>query len=134
MVVRVSIIVPLHNSARHLDAPLASFDAQTMPARQFQVFLGYDGSTDDTLARVRVGAHHRAKAWSRRSRTPAGPGGPATSVWTSPRPVPFFLDHDDALAPRALACTSPSGLNRADIVSAKLVRSGRTSPYGRCGA
>lgn len=48
---KISIIIPCYNSARYLDACVASLLAQTMP--DFEVILVDDGSGDDTLAITR---------------------------------------------------------------------------------
>lgn len=51
----ISVIVPNHNYGLFLDRFLGSLAAQAFPAREVEVWLVDDASTDDSLA--------RAKAW-----------------------------------------------------------------------
>ncbi len=59
MAPRISVIVPNHNYGLFLDRFLGSLAAQAFPAREVEVWLVDDASTDDSLA--------RAEAWRARS-------------------------------------------------------------------
>jgi GT2 family glycosyltransferase len=52
---RVSVIVPTRNGASRLPDLLAALARQTLPAKDFEVVVVSDGSTDDTEAVVRAG-------------------------------------------------------------------------------
>jgi len=47
---RVSVVVSTHNRARLLSALVSALEAQTLDAREFEVVVTDDGSTDDTAA------------------------------------------------------------------------------------
>ena len=92
---RVSIVIPMYNSARYLGATLDSILAQTMP--DFEVVLRDDGSSDDTLViadgyaerdpRVRVvrGAHAGIAEARNHGLAQTNPGSEFIT----------FFDHDD---------------------------------------
>jgi len=53
---RASVIVPVFEPGPSIDGLIASLDAQTMPASDFDVVLVDDGSRDDTLVVARAAA------------------------------------------------------------------------------
>lgn len=52
----MSVIMPVYNEARHIDAKLRNLDAQIYPGARLQVLIGCDGSTDGTAALARRSA------------------------------------------------------------------------------
>lgn len=50
--VKVSVIVPLHNTGKYVDECAPSLLGQSLPADEYEVIYVDDGSTDDTPARV----------------------------------------------------------------------------------
>jgi cellulose synthase/poly-beta-1,6-N-acetylglucosamine synthase-like glycosyltransferase len=52
----VSLIVPVHNEAARIDRKLANTAALNYPADRIEVLFVSDGSTDDTVARIRAQA------------------------------------------------------------------------------
>ena len=51
---KVSVVVPLYNPGEYVEPCLESLLAQTLPPGQLEIVLVDDGSTDETLARVRT--------------------------------------------------------------------------------
>jgi hypothetical protein len=89
----IAAVMPLYNKARHVEAALASIRAQT--AGPDEIIVVDDGSSDDSLARVRAVADARIRILQR---TEPGPGGyaarnlaiaEARAEWIA------FLDADD---------------------------------------
>src|ERR1700761_45000 len=58
----VSIIIPIYNSARHLDEAIRSAITQTWPNKE--IILVDDGSTDNSLAIAKKYENDRIKAYS----------------------------------------------------------------------
>ena len=125
----VSVVTPLYNSSRHVDATLESLQAQTF--RDWESILVDDGSTDDTPSRVeRFLADDRfsyvrqenlgiAAARNRGIRAARG-------EWIA------LLDHDDRWEPEKLERQlEAAARNRWNIVcsDAVVVREGRRTRY-----
>jgi len=123
--VKVSVIVAAYNSDQAgLERLVASLDAQSLPRQEFEVVFVDDGSSDDTLARLRAFARTRPhfvvhsipnSGWSSRPRNAA--------IELARGDYVLFMDHDDELFPEALERAHACGrLHRADVVNAKEVR------------
>jgi len=104
---RVTILLATHNGARHLEAQLMSYVAQSYTA--WDLWVSDDRSNDDTLAVISAFAHQHGAG--RTIRVLTGPGrGPAAnfmSLLTHPDlPVSGFValsDQDDVWAHQKLA-------------------------------
>ncbi len=125
----VSVVTPLYNSARHIDATLQSLLAQTLG--DWEAILVDDGSTDDTGERVRPYlADPRFTYVSQDNRGIAGARnrgiGAARGDWVA------LLDHDDRWKPckleRQLGAAAEHGW---DIVcsDAEVVRDDRRTLF-----
>jgi len=102
-VAKVSVIIPVHNTARYLDRCFGSVFTQTLRATDMEILAVDDGSTDgslDTLRRLVEGRpnvrvfHHEA---SGSASVPRNVG-----IEHARGEYLFFLDSDDWLAPNAL--------------------------------
>jgi glycosyltransferase involved in cell wall biosynthesis len=101
--VRVSVIIPCHNSASHLEATVRSALAQTVPPHE--IICIDDASTDDTwsiLLSLRAGAGGvlRVARNERNRGIPAAVRNQALALATGDWVA--FLDHDDLWLPNKL--------------------------------
>ncbi|SIN70541.1 glycosyltransferase family 2 protein [Agromyces cerinus] len=121
---KVSVVVATYSSGPGLDKLVASLDAQTMPAEEFEVIFVDDGSPDDTVARLQRIAATRPNVRVERIEN---------SGWASrPRNVGtdlavgeyiLFMDHDDELYPDALRAASEFARRAgADVLNGKEAR------------
>ena len=118
---RVTVVVPTYRSTEHLDALVASLDAQTLPQDEFEVLLIDDGSPDDTPARLHALARGRGNyrvillppsGWPSRPRN--------TGIDQAQGAYVVFIDHDDRLFPDALrAACALADRTGADVVDGK---------------
>jgi glycosyltransferase involved in cell wall biosynthesis len=93
-----SVVIPAYNSAPFIHDTLESAFRQTF--HDFEIVLVDDGSTDDTLARVRAFRDHRLRVIE----LPHG-GAPAalnTAIAAARGKYIGFLDHDDLWVPAKL--------------------------------
>lgn len=95
----VSVVTPLFNSSRHIDATLESLVAQTFP--HWEAILVDDGSTDDTPEKVGRFLHDRRFTYIRQDNQGIGGArnrgiGVARGDWVA------LLDHDDRWRPDKL--------------------------------
>ena len=101
---RVSVVIPVHNTARFLDECLGSVFSQTLPQEQFEVLAVDDGSTDnslETLRRLAAGRPNVQVIHQEASGSAARPRN--VGIEASRGDYLFFLDSDDYLDPDALA-------------------------------
>lgn len=131
--VKVSIVVPTHDTGETVLAGLRSFLEQTMPPSDFEVIYVDDGSTDDTVGILEAAVQEQS-------------GGPAVRVlrldnsgWPGrPRNIGtdaargefvHYVDDDDWLAPEALERMYARALETdADIVIGRVAGHGREAP------
>jgi glycosyltransferase involved in cell wall biosynthesis len=123
--IKVSVIIPTYNSsAEGLQRVMKSLRRQTLHPRATEIVFVDDGSTDDTVARLRA----IAARWPNVVVHPI-----PNSGWASrPRNVGvtlargeyvLFMDHDDELLPSGLERAYEFGHRHgADVVNAKEVR------------
>lgn len=131
--VKVSVVVPTHDTGETVLTGLHSFLAQTMPRTDFEVIYVDDGSTDDTVAILESEvARQEAESTVRVIRTTNSgwPGRPRNIGMDAARgEFVHFVDDDDRLAPEALERTyARAQETRADIVIGRMAGHGRRAP------
>jgi glycosyltransferase involved in cell wall biosynthesis len=131
---KVSIVVPTHNTGGTVLAGLRSFLAQTLPRTDFEVVYVDDGSTDGTPALLESEAARRGAGRTVRViRTPNSgwPGRPRNIGMDAARgEFVYFVDDDDWLAPEALERTYGRARETgADIVVGRVAGHGRRAPH-----
>jgi poly(ribitol-phosphate) beta-N-acetylglucosaminyltransferase len=130
---KVSLVVPTHNTGETVLTGLRSFYAQTMPHSDFEVIYVDDGSTDDTVAIVEAEAARTSDGPAvrvLRIENSGWPGRPRNVGMAAARgEFVHFVDDDDWLAPEALervhARAEETG---ADIVAGRMAGHGRRAP------
>lgn len=102
--VQFSIVSAVYNVARYLDEFIDAIEAQTVPRSQFEVVAVDDGSTDDSLARLREWEQRRPGLVRVLTKENGGQSTArnagleiATGRWVT------FTDPDDRIAPDYLA-------------------------------
>lgn len=101
---KVSVVIPTYNSPTDaLAALVASVDAQTLPATDFEVIFVDDGSTDDTHERLVEVARDRPHVRVERIENSGWPSKPRNiGIDLARGEYILFMDHDDQLYPDAL--------------------------------
>jgi glycosyltransferase involved in cell wall biosynthesis len=123
-VVKVSVVVPTYRSGEGLDRLVASLDAQTMPAGEFEVVFVDDGSPDDTHARLVEIAATRPHVRVERIENSGWPSRPRNlGTDLAVGEYVAYMDHDDLLYPDALrAAYDYATAHGADVVNGKEAR------------
>ena len=101
----VAVVVPTRNRSARLERVIRALEAQTLPARDFEVVFVDDASTDDTvhvLAELAATSSLRIRVMSQTQRT--GPARARNEGWRSTAaPVVAFTDDDCIPTPSWLA-------------------------------
>jgi glycosyltransferase involved in cell wall biosynthesis len=131
--VKVSVVVPLHNTGRTVLTGLRSFLAQTLPGSEFEIIYVDDGSTDDTVAILESeigGLEAEPAVRLIRIANSGWPGKPRNIGMDAARgEFVYFVDDDDWLAPEALERTYGRARETgADIVIGRVAGHGRRAP------
>src|SRR4051794_6901960 len=102
-----------------------------MPGRDFELIVVDDGSTDDTLERLRAAAVDRPNMHVESIPNSGWPGRPRNVGLARARgDYVFFADHDDEFFPQALQrMHAMATADEADVVYGKVVRVGARTPY-----
>jgi len=118
---RVTVVVPTYRSTEHLDALVASLDAQTLPQSEFEVLLIDDGSPDDTPSRLDAIARRRENYRVIRLPPSGWPSRPRNvGIDEAAGAYIVFVDHDDRLFPDALrAACALADRTGADVLDGK---------------
>ncbi|MEU8827395.1 glycosyltransferase family 2 protein [Streptomyces sp. NPDC048636] len=127
MSIKVSVVVPVHNTGKTVMDGLTSFREQTLPRREFEVIWVDDGSTDDTPDLIASEIAAEENFHLVRSENSGWPGRPRNiGMDTARGSYVHFVDDDDRLAPEALERLYA----RAEETGADIV-CGRTAGHGR---
>ncbi|HEU5006583.1 MAG TPA: glycosyltransferase [Jatrophihabitantaceae bacterium] len=128
--VKVSVVVPVYNPGRYIEPLIESLLAQTLPASEFEAIFVDDGSTDDTPARLDAVAAAHPHLRVIHQPNSGWPGKPRNVGMDAARgEFIHFVDHDDYLAPDALARLYDRAIDTgADIVLGKVVSVQRKTP------
>lgn len=103
---------------------LASVDAQSLPADEFEVILSDDGSTEESLAELRAIAAQRDNFRLLELESSGWPCRPRNEgVKRSDAEFVLFMDHDDVLYPEALKAAKELSRQTAyDVINVNEVR------------
>ncbi|MFD7293902.1 glycosyltransferase family 2 protein [Streptomyces sp. NPDC059897] len=128
--VKVTVIIPTHNTGEDLMVGLTALRKQSMPRTDFEVLYVDDGSTDDTVAFLQRELADEKNMHVVPMSNSGWPGRPRnTGVDRARGEYVHFVDDDDWLAPEALerlyACAKDTD---ADIVIGRMAGHGRGAP------
>jgi glycosyltransferase involved in cell wall biosynthesis len=126
--VKVSVVIPVHNTGDDLSRCAESVLAQTMD--DYEVIFVDDGSSDGTEKRLDELAAEDGRLRVIHLPPSGGPGGPRNAGIDAARgDYVYFLDDDDWLGEEALERMYAMALrNDSDIVIGKMVGHGRRVP------
>ncbi|MFL6078838.1 MAG: glycosyltransferase family 2 protein [Ornithinibacter sp.] len=129
--IHVTVVVAAYNSGIAVMDLIRSLDRQSMPGRDFELIVVDDGSTDDTLERLRAAAVDRPNMHVESIPNSGWPGRPRNVGLARARgDYVFFADHDDEFFPQALQrMHAMATADEADVVYGKVVRVGARTPY-----
>lgn len=118
---RVSVVVPVFNPGREIEACLASLARQSLPASEYEVILVDDGSTDGTAQRLDAVAATATNVRVIHLDPSGAPGRPRNIGLDAARGrFIYFVDADDEIAPTTLERLSGEAeRQRADVVLGK---------------
>ncbi|MET7734601.1 glycosyltransferase family 2 protein [Streptomyces sp. NPDC005402] len=120
--VKVSVIVPVHNTGKYIDECAPTLFRQSLPADEYEVIYVDDGSTDDTPARLDKIAAAHANVQVHTRPNSGWPGAPRNlGMRHANGEYIQFVDHDDTLGPEALErLYEHARRNHADVVLGKM--------------
>lgn len=120
--VKVSVIVPVHNTGKYVDECAPSLLGQSLPADEYEVVYVDDGSTDDTLIRLQKIAASHPNVQVHTQPNSGWPGAPRNLGMRHAKGEYIqFVDHDDMLGPEALErLYAHAKSNDADVVLGKM--------------
>lgn len=130
MSVRVSVVVPVYNPGRHLDACMSSIRRQSLPALAFEAIFVDDGSTDGSAARLDRLAEEAPNVRVIHIPNSGWPGKPRNlGLDAADGEYVLFLDADDWLGDEALERMSATAdRTGADVVVGREIGHGRGVP------
>ncbi|GGS36994.1 glycosyltransferase [Streptomyces griseoviridis] len=119
---KVSVIVPVHNTGHYIEECAPSLLGQSLPADAYEVIYVDDGSTDDTLARLEKLAADHPNVQVHTQPNSGWPGAPRNlGLRHAKGEYVQFVDHDDKLGPEALERLYEHAVrNDADVVVGKM--------------
>jgi glycosyltransferase involved in cell wall biosynthesis len=122
---RISVVVPTYQRASSLPKLIEAFEAQTLPARDFEVIIADDASRDETATVLEeLAARGRITLRIVRNERNSGPAVARNRGWrVAEAPIVAFTDDDCIPAPQWLE----AGLAAFERASAGIVQ-GRTIP------
>jgi poly(ribitol-phosphate) beta-N-acetylglucosaminyltransferase len=118
---RVSVVVPVFNPGREIEACLASLARQSLPQSEYEIILVDDGSTDGTAERLDAVAAAAGNVRVIHLDPSGAPGRPRNVGLDAARGrYVYFVDADDEIAPTTLdRLSSEADRQRADVVLGK---------------
>ena len=118
---RVSVVVPVFNPGREIEACLASLTRQSLAQSEYEIILVNDGSTDGTPQRLDAAAAAAANVRVIHLEASGAPGRPRNVGLDAARGrYVYFVDSDDEIAPTTLERMSgEADRHRADVVLGK---------------
>ncbi len=127
---KVSVVVPVYNPGKYIQACIDSMLRQTLPAEQFEVIFVDDGSTDDSPGLLDALAAEHGNIQVIHQENSGWPGSPRNrGIDAAQGEYVFFCDNDDWLGDEALARMYDFAiLNDADVVIGKMAGIGRGVP------
>ncbi|MEU0072482.1 glycosyltransferase family 2 protein [Streptomyces sp. NPDC006332] len=120
--IKVSVIVPVHNTGKYVDDCAPSLLGQSLPADEYEVIYVDDGSTDDTPGRLEKIAVAHPNVQVHTMANSGWPGAPRNlGMRHAQGEYIQFVDHDDTLGPEALErLYEHATRNDADVVIGKM--------------
>jgi poly(ribitol-phosphate) beta-N-acetylglucosaminyltransferase len=130
MGIKVSVVIPVYNAGRYIDACIESLLNQSMDVADYEIIFVDDGSTDGSGETVAAAAADSDNAHVVHITNTGGPGGPRNLGMDLARgEYIYFLDDDDWLEPQALErMCAMADRNDSDIVIGRLVGHDRFVP------
>jgi len=118
MGLKVSVVVPVYNPGKHIDALIDSLRRQSLPAEEFEVVFVDDGSTDGTGERLDRLAAESPNMRVIHTPNSGWPGRPRNiGIEASRGEYVQFVDNDDELGDEALErLYDYAVLNNSDVV------------------
>ncbi|MFR0358471.1 glycosyltransferase family 2 protein [Streptomyces sediminimaris] len=119
---KVSVIVPVYNTGKYVDECAPSLLEQSLPADEYEVIYVDDGSTDDTLDRLKKIATGHPNVQVHTRPNSGWPGAPRNLGMRHAKGEYIqFVDHDDTLGHEALErLYEHAKRNDADVVLGKM--------------
>jgi poly(ribitol-phosphate) beta-N-acetylglucosaminyltransferase len=129
---KVSVVVPVYNPGRQIDALLESLRRQSLPSDEFEALFVDDGSTDGTAERLDTLAAEVSNFRVLHVPRSGWPGRPRNVGIAAARGRFIqFADNDDELGVEALERLYRFATkNGSDVVVGREIRAGRRFPYG----
>ena len=123
----ISVITPVYNCLPYLHDTVASVYHQTLPREAIEMVVVDDGSTDGSSEVLESWASRWPQLTLIKQEPSGGPSRPRNvGIEAAAGEYLFFLDGDDALAPRALeVLLQAARRNDSDVVLGKLAGVGR---------
>ena len=117
----VSVVVPVFNPGREIEACIASLTRQSLPQSEYEIILVNDGSTDGTAERLDAAAAAATNVRVIHLEPSGAPGRPRNVGLDAARGrYVYFVDSDDEIAPTTLERLSAEADGEgADVVFGK---------------
>lgn len=126
----MSVIVPVYNPGSYFEACARSLLGQSLKPSEYEVIFVDDGSTDGTELRLDELASAHSHVRAIHLPNSGWPGRPRNVGLDAARgEYVYFVDHDDWLAPEALArMHAMAARNHADVIIGRIEGHGRSVP------